>query len=170
MKTFNIILFFIAGLYLFSVTKSGEEVVLIPNDSIRLRIIANSNTVEDQILKYDLVNKISNIFNITTLDFSSIEETRAEINKKIPLVKNAVNELGLSASVNYGNNYFPDKTYKGINYEDGNYESLVVTIGEGRGENFWCVLFPPLCEYDTIENISDAEYSFYIKNIIDKYI
>ena len=57
--------------------------------------------------------------------------------------------------------------YKGIYYEEGEYESLVITLGEGIGNNFWCVLFPPLCLID--ENEEEVEYTSFIKELIDKY-
>ena len=72
--------------------------------------------------------------------------------------------------INYGVNYFPEKEYKGITYEEGNYESIVIKLGEGTGENFWCVLFPPLCLLEVEEkNNDDIEYTSFIKEIIDKY-
>ena len=67
---------------------------------------------------------------------------------------------------NYGKNYFPRKEYKNVIYEEGEYESVVITIGDGNGKNFWCVLFPPLCMLDEDSNI---EYSSLVKEIIDKY-
>ena len=68
--------------------------------------------------------------------------------------------------INYGKNYFPRKEYKNVIYEEGEYESVVITIGDGNGKNFWCVLFPPLCMMDEDSNI---EYSSLVKEIIDKY-
>jgi stage II sporulation protein R len=60
--------------------------------------------------------------------------------------------------------------YKGKTYKPDNYESLVITLGDGLGENFWCVLFPPLCLLETSdEEIDDVEYTSFIKEIIDKY-
>ena len=58
------------------------------------------------------------------------------------------------------------KEYKNVIYEEGEYESVVITIGDGNGKNFWCVLFPPLCMLDEDSNI---EYSSLVKEIIDKY-
>ena len=64
----------------------------------------------------------------------------------------------------------PEKHYKGVTYKEGNYESLVVKLGEGKGENFWCVLFPPLCLLEAEESDKDeVEYKSFIKEIIDKY-
>ena len=75
------------------------------------------------------------------------------------------NNYSSKFDINYGKNYFPEKTYRNITYPEGEYESLVVTIGNGQGKNFWCVLFPPLCLID-----EDTEsYPSLIKEIINKY-
>ena len=67
-------------------------------------------------------------------------------------------------------NYFPQKEFKGVTYEEGYYESLVVTLGSGSGDNWWCVLFPPLCLLEAEESEKDdVEYQFFVKELIDKY-
>ena len=66
--------------------------------------------------------------------------------------------------------YFPKKEYKGVEYNEGNYESLVITLGEGKGDNWWCVLFPPLCLIDAEEQTSDVEYKFLVKEIIKHFM
>ena len=72
-----------------------------------------------------------------------------------------------SFHINYGKNYFPEKEYKDVIYEEGEYESLAITLGEGKGKNFWCVLFPPLCLIDKEDE--NIEYKSLIKDIIEKY-
>ena len=79
------------------------------------------------------------------------------------------NNIEQTFSINYGLNYFPEKNYKGVRYEEGNYESLVVTIGKGKGSNFWCVLFPPLCNLE-VDNTEDVTYKFKVKEIIDSFL
>ena len=69
--------------------------------------------------------------------------------------------------VKFGYNYFPVKEYKGIKYDEGYYESLVVSIGEAKGDNWWCVLFPPLCLLESEEN-SDVEYRFFVQELLNK--
>ena len=69
-------------------------------------------------------------------------------------------------NINYGYNYFPKKNYKGVIYEEGYYESLVVQLGEGKGENWWCVLYPPLC---LIEE-DNLEYKSLVKEILERYL
>ena len=55
-------------------------------------------------------------------------------------------------------------------YEEGDYESVVITLGNGEGSNFWCVLFPPLCLLDENDTTEDVDYKFFVKELIDKYI
>ena len=66
-------------------------------------------------------------------------------------------------------NYFPKKVYKGIIYEEGEYESLVITLGSGQGDNFWCVLFPPLCLLEGNNDTEDVTYQFFVKEMLEKY-
>ena len=63
----------------------------------------------------------------------------------------------------------PEKEYKGTTYEEGYYESLVITLGSGEGDNWWCVLFPPLCLLEA-EDSDDVEYTSYVKELVDKYL
>lgn len=149
-----------------------QETITIPKDAIRFRVIANSNTEEDQIIKKKVVTKLKN--NISNIQFAQkdLNTTRQNIKDSIPSFKTAIEEIledeQVEYSIEYGMNYFPEKEYKGIYFEEGEYESLVITLGEGIGENFWCILFPPLCLIDE-EETTDIEYTSFIKELIDKY-
>lgn len=140
------------------------------SNTIRFRVIANSNKIEDQKLKKDIINNVSAVIN-ESQEFTSIEETRNFINKKLPefdnLVKNALikNNDKREYNIKYGLNYFPRKELNNEIYEEGMYESLVITLGEGQGDNFWCILFPPLC---MINDNNDYEYKSFIKEIFNK--
>ena len=139
-----------------------EEKIIIPKEAIRFRVIANSNSYKDQEIR-----------KITTLD-ASLQASRRNIKQEIPSFSRVVTktlqeqEPNQTFSIDYGMHYFPEKEYKGIVYEEGEYESLVITLGNGLGENFWCVLFPPLCLLDT-EEVEDVEYTSFVKELIDKY-
>ena len=104
-----------------------------------------------------------------------LQEAESIINKNMSNIesdiKNLLNNEGytLGYKINYGLNYFPEKNYKGVTYKAGEYESLVVTLGEGKGKNWWCVLFPPLCILEAEES-TEVEYKFFIKEMIDKYL
>lgn len=156
-------------------TRSNQ--VLIPKQAIRFRVIANSNQKSDQDIKLLVRNKIQTELYNDVVNTKNIKEARnivkRNLNKydttvKIALTENKINQ---DYTINYGTNYFPEKTYKGVVYPEGNYESLVVTLGNGIGENWWCVLFPPLCllEAEETEEKTTVEYHSFIKDILDKY-
>lgn len=146
-----------------------EKNILIPEESIRFRIIANSNDNIDQgtkmLIKKDLEK---NVFELIQ-DSKSIEETREIIKNNEQVIKDTIDKYNVPYSINYGQNYFPEKKYKGITYEEGTYESLVVTLGTGAGNNWWCVMYPPLCLLESnAEKYDDIEYKSYFKEIISQ--
>lgn len=164
-----IIVLFLFTMILF--INKGKEEYIIPDSAIRLRVIANSNTFEDQATKMEIKNNIENLLKVDLISVQNKVEAQQLLNQKIPEIKNMINNYNLSYNLNYGQNYFPEKSYKGIKYEAGMYESLVVTLGEGSGENWWCVLFPPLCLMDaTATEAKDVDYQFFVKNMFEKYM
>ena len=134
-------------------------------ETIRFRIIANSNSVEDQKLKKEIVKDISN--DLIKRNIKTISQERKYLLNKIPKFEEKIREKTNNYDINYGNNYFPEKKYNGKTYKAGNYESLVITLGEGNGKNFWCILFPPLCMIDEKEQ-EKIEYKSVIKEVINK--
>jgi stage II sporulation protein R len=144
-----------------------QETIEIPKESIRFRVIANSNKIADQKIKKQVLNKLTNKLQEIEKN-NSLNNARVSIIKELPTIDEIVKENinNNSYTINYGNNFFPEKAYNGKIYQKGEYESLVITIGEGKGKNFWCVLFPPLCFNK--ENNNKPQKS-YIKNFIKKY-
>lgn len=160
------------GVIIFSFIKN-EKMVVVPDESIRFRVISASNKKEDIAAKEYLVSSISkNLSDI--FESNTIEESRQNINNNIDnielLIDNTFKEISYEKpyKVNYGINYFPEKKYKGVKYNSGYYESLVITIDEGQGNNYWCVMFPPLCMIDETVDKKDYEYKFLILDIINK--
>ena len=148
---------------------------IIPHEAIRLRVIANSNSPYDQYIKSKVRKEIQTEVYYLLDGIKSISEAsniiKTNINTLDSVVKNVFIEESYSKPYKlvYGNNYFPTKEYKGITYEEGYYKSLLVTLGEGKGDNWWCVLFPPLCLIEA-EEASEVEYKFFIKEIINKFL
>ena len=147
---------------------SGNNNVL-PRDSIRFRIIANSNDRLDQttklLIKKDLEH---NLFPLLEAS-SSPEETKNIIENNQQVIKNTIEKYNVPYSINYGKNYFPEKNFNGIIYEEGEYESLVISLGEASGNNWWCIMYPPLCllENNTSQN-DQIEYKSYLWEIISQ--
>lgn len=176
MKKYIILLLSVLSFGYILLNKNVEETI-IPDEAIRFRVIANSNTIYDQNIKIQVRNAVQNkVFELLN-GVNNIEETRKIIKENVENINELVKETLKKSNydkdfnVNYGYNYFPKKEYKGITYKEGEYESLVIKLGSAQGDNFWCVLFPPLClvEVDE-EETTDTEYKFFIKEIIDKYI
>ena len=139
------------------------------NNTIRFRVIANSDTLEDQEIKKEILKNVSGVINESQKS-TSLEETRTYINNKLPEFNEVVEKTLLENNdkrefkINYGLNYFPKKELNNEEYPEGMYESLVITLGKGQGDNFWCILFPPLC---MIEENKDYEYKSFFKEIFD---
>ena len=150
----------------------AEEIV-IPNTAIRLRVIPNSNNLLDQEMKTKVKQYLEKNLYKDFANVDDIDEARTIINNNIPKIEEDIiiifneNNYDMNFKVKYGNNYFPEKEYKGITYKEGYYESLVVEIGEAKGDNFWCVLFPSLCLLET-EETTEVEYKLGVLELINK--
>ncbi len=142
----------------------------ISNDIIRFRVIANSNSSKDILIKEKIVSEISDLIFV---DNKSIEETRKNINNSIPTIELKIkkvfesNDYDKDFKISYGLNKFPKKEYEGIEFEEGEYESLVIEIGEAKGNNYWCMLYPPLCFVDNNEE-DNIEYKFRLLEALKK--
>lgn len=153
-----------------------ENIVIIPNEAIRIRILANSNSSYDQEIKQEVKSLVSNELYKELIDVENINEARKIINSNIPKINSTIDSFfkqknyNKDYSVIYGLNYFPEKEYMDVRYDEGYYESLLVTIGDGQGDNWWCVLFPPLCLLEAEDNKSEeVEYKFFVQELLDKY-
>ncbi len=166
MKKVIIVLFFLTILFI----SSKEEEFIIPDEAIRFRVIANSNTLEDQAMKLEIKNNIESLLKTDLLEAETKEEAKSDLQNSIPSIEKMIDQYNIPYQVHYGDNYFPEKKYKGVTYQAGNYESLVVTLGKGAGNNWWCVMFPPLCLIDE-ENIEgDVDYRLFVKDLFEKYL
>lgn len=161
------ILIILCIIILVLVGNKENEKITIPDNAIRIRVIANSNSLEDQLLKLKVKDKITNNLYKKLSNETSIETVRNKIQNSIPELNNIVSTTlnNNNFNINYGNNYFPEKELYGINYNSGNYESLVVNIGEAKGNNWWCVLFPPLCMIET--KSTDNNYVEYKSKVLE---
>lgn len=155
-----------------------QEELIIPKEAIRFRVIANSNNITDQNTKLLIRNTIQKHIQEDLKESNSIKQSRTIIQNKVNNYENIIketlnkNNIETDFSINYGMNYFPEKIYKGVKYEEGYYESLVINLGSANGNNWWCVLFPPLCLLEAEENeeTTEVEYKFFISELIDKYL
>lgn len=122
------------------------------SDSVfRLHIIANSDSSADQELKLKVRDNIINYMNTLTSSSSDKKDVISMVNNHLDSFKeialNTIKENGYNYDVNIeiGNFHFPTKSYGDISFPAGNYNALKIEIGDAIGQNWWCVLFPPLC-------------------------
>lgn len=152
------------------VVSKGNESNVIPAESIRYRIIASSNSAEDQQEKWNVNFSIIPLLDEIATSSKNLIENRQNITKNLPRFEKLISNSTKDFSLNFGQNYFPEKVYKGVSYPAGEYESLVITLGDGLGDNWWCIMFPPLCLLEaSASNLEDVEYKSYFKTIINKY-
>ncbi|RKQ34388.1 stage II sporulation protein R [Oceanobacillus halophilus] len=132
-----------------------QDYQVIPDEAIRLRILANSDNDKDQALKQLVRDRVNEEVSGWVEHMTDINDARQLIEERIPeidkMVGEVIEEEGFENdfSVEYGKNVeFPTKLYDSYLYPAGQYEAILITIGEGKGDNWWCVLFPPLCFLD----------------------
>nr|WP_142289542.1 stage II sporulation protein R [Gottfriedia luciferensis] len=133
----------------------GNEMVVIPKKAVRLRILANSDSSEDQALKRKVRDEVNAQINTWVKDLTSFEEGQKVIKSHIPdlqkTVARVIKEEGSNQTftITYSKKVkFPTKLYGSFLYPAGDYEAVLIKLGAGQGANWWCVLFPPLCFLD----------------------
>lgn len=145
----------------------------ISNNVFRLHVIANSDSVEDQNLKYDVRDALISYMNSISANISSKEEAiklvKENKNEFYKIAKKVIADKGFNYDVNIdvGNFSFPTKTYGDISLPAGFYDALKVEIGEASGQNWWCVMFPSLCFVDVSEGIVPKESKEDLKDNMD---
>ena len=174
-KIIFIVIVIIVAIFMYINVNASSYDIVIPDAAIRVRVIANSNSIYDQSMKMKVKDYIEKSISVSLVDVDNIDSARDIISNSIRDLDFNIKKLfddenyHMDYSIHYGDNYFPSKDFRGVHYEEGKYESLVVTIGEGEGDNWWCVLFPPLCLLEADEsNTSDVEYKFFVQKLIQK--
>lgn len=158
----KILLIFIL-LMLFLHISAQSYVKAISNDLaknvFRLHVIANSDSCEDQNLKYLVRDKVISYMSSIATDCSSREDyisvAQKNLNNLKEIALNTIHENGFNydVSIEISQTDFPTKVYGDISLPSGNYTSLNIKIGNSSGQNWWCVMFPPLCFVDVSSGI-----------------
>ena len=125
---------------------------------IRLHVMANSDSLEDQELKYKVRNKIISVFNEEFENISQKPDGSRLIVEKLSQIRQEAEKIireegyDYDVDVYYGNYKFPRKAYEEIVLPEGYYDALKIEIGKAQGSNWWCVMFPPMCFVDFGKN------------------
>jgi stage II sporulation protein R len=153
----------ILSLYIPKNEVTAKEAIVIPNEAIRLRILANSDHESDQVLKRLVRDEVNIKITEWVSELTSIDDARSLLQSKLPevqeIARTVMKEQGSNQSVkvDFGNVQFPTKLYGQFLYPAGEYEAILITLGEGTGANWWCVLYPPLCFLDFSSGVAVSD-------------
>lgn len=118
---------------------------------LRLHIIANSDSDYDQTVKLLVRDEILKQTAEEISKCETMQEAKAYMGSHLDFIREIADNVlsaygaGYTSSATLGVSHFPEKTYAGVTYPEDDYEALKVVLGDGGGQNWWCVIFPPLC-------------------------
>lgn len=145
----------------------------ISDKCVRIHIRANSNSETDQAVKLLVRDEITAYLQCRLQGVSCRQDALSVLDgekQKLAEIANNVlyqNNFEYKASVTLSNEYFPDRTYDNYSFPEGYYDALVIRLGTGLGDNWWCVAFPPLC-FVPSGNSEKVVYKSWIKEMLDK--
>ena len=171
-----LIIFLLFIVYLFFTVFSYSNAVStgISENIFRLHIIANSDSNEDQKLKYLIRDELIKYMNSICKNISSKEEVMKIVKEHkenfYNIAKQVIKENGFNydININIGNFSFPTKTYGDISLPSGFYDALKVEIGSSSGQNWWCVMFPSLCFVNINEGIVPEKSKENLQNNLEE--
>lgn len=141
---------------------------------VRLHVLANSDTPEDQALKRKVRDAVIDYLKPGMATSANRSEAEAILRRQIPMIEEIAQQVVRSNGFDYmvrvelGQHLFPVKTYGNLALPAGNYQALRVLIGEAEGQNWWCVLFPPLCFVDASNGLAVSEQTRQINEEISR--
>ncbi|KHF38358.1 stage II sporulation protein R [Halalkalibacter okhensis] len=158
----NVVIYLLFSLFVLIMNWESQNAVAVASlhnevsqdKAVRLRILANSDSVRDQALKREIRDEVNAVITELVLGVGDLEEGKAMIEENLAKIEDIVEDelakMGMDQSfeVSFSEVQFPTKLYGNIVYPAGLYDAVLITLGEGKGENWWCVLFPPLCFLD----------------------
>jgi stage II sporulation protein R len=157
---------------------ANAEQKSIENKIIRFHVIANSDTIQDQAIKLKVRDAVLKYIYPKMNNSKDINDSRSVLHNYDDEIKNisekVLKDNGFSYSVQtvLDHENFPIKTYGNITLPQGQYEAYKIVLGSGKGHNWWCVMFPPLCFVDiTRGEISNKQTEAEMKKVLtnDEY-
>ncbi|SDK86398.1 stage II sporulation protein R [Natronincola ferrireducens] len=165
----------IGGIVFYNKVDSGDfQLERRGENLIRFHVLANSDDPEDQVLKLKVRDRIIEAMAEDFETSSGVEESREIITNNLKKIEEVAakevfaNGKDLKVTAILTEDSFPTRRYGGVVFPAGKYEALKVVIGEGIGQNWWCVMFPPLCFVDVKNGLTDAKTQQELKNTLSE--
>lgn len=175
---FLLVMFFVFGIINYVYINTDRELADVADKLVRLHVIANSDSIEDQDLKRKVRDEVIKQMSPKFEGLKDVNEVKQVIADNVYMIENiaakvvAENQKSYGAKAVVGNFDFPTKVYGNLTLPAGNYQALKIVLGSGEGQNWWCVMFPPLCFIDIAhgvipeqtmeklkENLNEDEYN-----------
>ena len=162
LKAVGILALMGAVLYMSSVIRDKKQ---LSDEVLRLHVVANSDSAEDQAVKLKVRDAVLCALEDTTTAVQNKDEAEAVLNSKLAELESVANAVldaeGFKdrAKVTLTEEEFPTRVYDTFTLPAGIYDSLRITIGSGKGHNWWCVVFPSLCVPAATEGVADTAAS-----------
>ena len=171
----KLIICFLIGLVFMNVLYVNEEVVALEKrgeNLIRFHVLANSDSPEDQELKLKVRDKVIGAMSKDLEKSKNVNETRDILKDNLIKIEEVAEEEikrngeSYDVRVSLGEHTFPTKRYGNVVFPAGIYEALRIEIGNAEGQNWWCVMFPPLCFVDIKHGLTDEKTKKELKNAL----
>lgn len=170
-KFIPLIFLFVAMMFVVIFINRQTEVEAKDYEYLRIHINANSCSDLDKEIKYEIRDKVVNFLSNSLADCSDKAEAMKLVDENLSSIEALIsvvikeNNLTYGAKVELKNEYFPSRCYENCVLEAGLYDALIITLGEGGGDNWWCVMYPPMCFVN--KNSQDEQNMVYQSKIAD---
>ncbi len=171
---FALLLFVLLPCTLCSCDMSQPSQSELADACIRIHIRANSNSQEDQQVKLKVRDAITEYLQTKLDNCKDKQDAKMTLEKErqnlVYIANNTLynNNFQYKASIRLNNEYFPDRNYAGYDFPAGQYDALIISLGSGSGDNWWCVAFPPLCFVPNGDSGEKVVYKSWVKEWLEK--
>lgn len=154
--------------------KEQEVQKKMAKEVFRFHVLANSDSEQDQALKMKVKENVIAYMETELPDSENVETTKEWVSSHLKEIQNVAsdtlreNQNEDVVTVEVVNCYFPDKTYGDLTFPRGNYDALRIKIGEAKGKNWWCVLYPNLCFLDAVHAVVPDKGKEELKQVLDE--
>lgn len=173
---------FLTGMVINNLDARAREMLLTTQESLaeevlRFHVLANSDSQEDQELKLEVKDAVIDYMEEELVGEDSVLMTKVWVENHeeiiLALCEGIIQEAGYdySVTVDLSEAYFPVKTYGDITFPEGDYEALQIKIGDAKGQNWWCCLYPNLCFIDATYGVVSEEGKENLQEVltVDEY-
>lgn len=156
---FLFVMFFIFGIINYFYINTDRELADVSDKLVRLHVVANSDSLEDQDLKRKVRDEVIKQMSPKFEGLKDVDEVKQVITENIGLIEHIAAQVVQKENKSYGakallGDYdFPTKAYGNLTLPAGSYQALKIVLGNGEGQNWWCVMFPPLCFIDIARGV-----------------